>query len=75
MRDSRYITSIVCIAVKYAQALSNDQFRIDTTSDILSDWRDQNAPAADQWISKNADKLDPAILEKIGYINLAPEDP
>ena len=63
------------IAVKYAQALSNDKFRIDTTSDILGEWRDQNAPAADQWISKNADKLDPAILEKIGYINLAPEDP
>jgi hypothetical protein len=60
------------LAIEYAQALSNDKFRVETTTDILSDWRTQNTPAADQWISENIDNLNPTILEDIDYVNLAP---
>lgn len=60
------------VAIEYAQALSDDKFRVDTTTDILSSWRDQKPLAADRWISINADNLDPVMLEDIGYFNLTP---
>lgn len=63
------------VAIQYVQALNNDKFRIDTTTDVLTDWRNQNATAADQWISENLDNLEPSILEDIDYVDLAPQDP
>jgi hypothetical protein len=55
------------LAIQYAQALSNDNYRQIVTKDILSDWRDQNRGAADQWISKNFNNIDTSILKDIGY--------
>ncbi|MGB2011804.1 MAG: hypothetical protein ACPH9O_10015 [Akkermansiaceae bacterium] len=55
------------LAIQYAQALGDDNYRQTVTKDILSDWRDQNRGAADQWISENMDNLGTSILEEVGY--------
>ena len=55
------------IAIQYAQALGDDNYRQTVTKDILSDWRDQNRGAADQWISENFNDIDTSILIDIGY--------
>ena len=55
------------LAIQYAQALGDENYRQTVTKDILSDWRDQNRGAADQWISENMDNLDASILEEVGY--------
>lgn len=63
------------LAIQYAQALGDDNYRQTVTVDILSDWRDQNRGAADQWISDNIDNLNPSVLEEVGYTSKAPVEP
>lgn len=63
------------IAIQYAQALGDDNYRQTVTKDILSDWRDQNRGAADQWISENFNNIDTSILVDIGYSSEVSTEP
>lgn len=63
------------IAIQYAQALGDDNYRQTVTKDILSDWRDQNRGAADQWISENFNNIDTSILIDIGYSSEVSTEP
>ena len=63
------------IAIQYAQALGDDNYRQTVTKDILSDWRDQNRGAADQWISENFNDIDTSILIDIGYSSEVSTEP
>jgi len=63
------------LAIQYAQALGDDNYRQTVTKDILSDWRDQNRGAADQWISENFNNIDTSILVDIGYSSEVSTEP
>ena len=63
------------LAIQYAQALGDDNYRQTVTKDILSDWRDQNRGAADQWISENFNNIDTSILIDIGYSSEVSTEP
>ena len=56
------------LAIEYARALSDTESRTEITTDILTDWRDQNRSVADKWISENIDSIDRSILEEVGYL-------
>lgn len=63
------------LAIQYAQALTNEADRIEITSDILMDWREQSRHTADKWISENLDTIDPVILNEVGYKEVTPAEP
>lgn len=63
------------LAIEYARALKNTEDRTEITTDILTDWREQNRVAADKWISENINSIDRPILEDVGYLGAAQAKP